>query len=167
MRRPRLDRLEDAVERALMRLGARDEARDLLLLHDLPVDEFLDIGVVGVDDDHLGRAPRGAARLDRAGRPVADLEEAHQARGLAAARELLALAAQEGEVGAGARAVLEQAGLSHPQIHDATIVDQVVGHRLDEAGMGLWVLVGAARFCQLARLVIHVVMALARGPSMP
>ena len=58
------------------------------------LDETLDVGVIGVDDHHLGGAPGGAAGLDRAGRPVADLQEAHQPRGFAAARKLLALAAQ-------------------------------------------------------------------------
>jgi hypothetical protein len=75
-------------------LGAGDEGGDLLLLLHLPVDIGLDVGVVDVDHDHLGRAARGAARLDGAGGAVADLEEGHQARRLAAARQLLALAAQ-------------------------------------------------------------------------
>ena len=60
-------------------LGASDERGDLLLLQHLPANEILDIGVIGVNYDHLGRAPRGAAGFDRAGRPVADLEKAHQA----------------------------------------------------------------------------------------
>ena len=111
----------------LVDLGAGDERRDLLLLHHLPVDVGLDVGMVDVDDHHLGGAARGAARLDRAGRAVADLEEAHQAGRLAAARELLAFAAQRGEIGAGAGAVFEQARLAHPQVHDAAFVDEIVG----------------------------------------
>src|SRR5579863_2309598 len=67
---------------------------DLLLLLHLPVDIGLDIRVVGIDHDHLGGAARGAARLDRAGGAVADLEEAHQAGRAAAAGQLLAFAAQ-------------------------------------------------------------------------
>jgi hypothetical protein len=151
---------------ALVHLGAGDEAGDLLLLDHLPVDELLDIGVIHVADHHLGRAPRGAARLDRARRAVADLEEAHQPRRLAAARQLLALAAQRREVGAGARAVLEQPRLAHPQVHDAAVVHQIVADRLDEAGMRLRVLIGRFRFHQLAGLGVDVEMPLA-GPSMP
>ncbi len=146
----------------LVDLGAGDEVRDLLLLDHLPVDIGLDIRVVGVDDDHLRRAPRGAARFDRAGGAVADLEEAHQSRRLAAARELLVLAAELGEVGAGAGAVFEQAGFPHPQIHDAVFVDEVVLDRLDEAGVRLRMLVGALRLHQLAAEGIDVEMALAR-----
>ena len=82
------------VQVLLVDLGAGDEGGDLLLLLHLPVDELLDVRMVGVDDHHLGRAARGAARLDRARGAVADLEEAHQAGRLAAAGELLVLAAQ-------------------------------------------------------------------------
>jgi hypothetical protein len=57
---------------------AGDEACDLLLLDDLPLDELLDIRVVDVDDHHFGGAARRAAGLDGAGGPVPDLEEAHQ-----------------------------------------------------------------------------------------
>ena len=65
-----------------------------MLLAHLPFDVILDIGMIDVDDDHLGRAPRRAARFDGARRAVADLEEGHEAGGFAAARELLVLAAQ-------------------------------------------------------------------------
>ena len=142
-------------------LRAGDQRGDLLLFPDLPVDEILDVRMVDVDDDHLGGAPRGAAGLDRAGGPVADLEEAHQAAGLAAAGQGLALAAQGREVGAGARAVFEQPRLAHPQIHDAAVVHQVVGDRLDEAGMGLGALVGRGSPGQRPGLVVDIVVALA------
>ncbi len=117
--------------------------------------------MVDVDDDHLGRAPRGAARLDGARRAVADLEEAHEARRLAAARQFLVGAAQLGEVGAGAGAVLEQARFAHPQIHDAVLVDEIVLDRLDEAGVRLRVLVGGIGDGELAGLVVDVEVALA------
>src|SRR6201999_1106752 len=100
-------------------------------------------------------------RLDRARGAVADLEEAHQAGRLAAAGEALAFAAQLGEVGAGARAVFEQARLAHPQIHDAALVDEVVIDRLDEAGVRLRMLVSRLRLHELAGERIDVVMALA------
>ncbi len=147
---------------ALDQLGAGDQRGDLLLLLDLPVDEGLDVGMVDVDDHHLGGAARRAARLDRAGGAVADLEEAHQAGRAAAAGELLVLAAQAGEIGAGAGAVFEQARLAHPQIHDAALVDEVVGDRLDEAGVRLRVLVGRLGLGQLAARVVDVIMALPR-----
>src|SRR5690606_38850641 len=86
-----------------------------------------------------------------------------QARRLAAAGELFALAAQMREVGAGAGAVFEQARLAHPQIHDAALVDEVVAHGLYEAGMRLRVLVGRLRLGQLAGERVDVEMALARA----
>jgi hypothetical protein len=92
--------------------------------------------MVDVEDDHLGGAAGGAARLDGAGGPVADLEERHDAGGLAAAGQQFVLAADRREVGAGAGAELEDAGLAHPQVHDAAVVDEVVLHAEDEAGVG-------------------------------
>ena len=91
---PCLDRVEQKVELLLVHLGAGDDGGHLLLFEHLPVDEILDIGVVGVDDHHLGRPAGGAAGFDGAGCTVPDLEEPHQTRRLAAARQLLALSAE-------------------------------------------------------------------------
>src|SRR5690606_10929857 len=93
-----------------------DENASLVLFDLLPVDECLDVGMVDIEDDHLGGATGGATRLDGAGGPVADLEEAHDARRLAAAGEDLVLGADGREVGAGTRTELEDAGLSGPQV---------------------------------------------------
>ncbi len=124
--------------------------------------KLFDIRVIHVADHHLRRAARGAARLDRACRAVADLQEPHEPRRFATARQALALTPEAGEIGAGAGTVLEQPRLAHPKVHDPAIADQIVGDRLDEAGMRLRMFIGAGRFGQLAGLVIHVVMALAR-----
>ena len=78
-------RLHDGAERLADDLRAGDECRDLLLFLHFPVDIVLYIGVIDIDDHHLRGAARRAARFDGARRPVADLEEAHQAGGLAAA----------------------------------------------------------------------------------
>ena len=123
------------------RLRAGDQCADLLFLDDLPVDVILDVGVIEVEDDHFGGAAGGAAALDGAGGAVADLEEAHQAAGLAAAGQGLALAAQGGEIRAGAGPIFEDAGLANPQVHDAAFIDQVVVDRLDEARVRLAVCV--------------------------
>ena len=157
------DRLHDGGQVLGAGLGAGDERGDLLLLADLPVDVLLDVRMVDVDDHHLGGAAGGAARLDRAGGPVADLQEAHQAGRTAAAGKLLALAAEPREVRAGARAVLEEARLADPQVHDAVLVDEIVLDRLDEAGVRLRMLVGGRRAGQLAGLEVDVVVALARA----
>ena len=138
-----------------------DQGGHLLLFGDFPADEAFDIGMIDVDHHHLGGATGGAARLDGSGGAVADLQEAHQARGLAAARQLFALAPQVGEVGAGAGAIFEETGFADPQVHDAAFIDQIVADGLDEAGMGLGMLVGAVRLGQLAGLIVHIEVTLA------
>src|SRR5262249_56502812 len=74
-----------------------------------------------------------------------------------------ALAAQAREVRAGAGAVFEQARLAHPQIHDSAFVDEIVGDRLDEAGVRLWMLIGGLRLHELAGRKVDVEMPLARS----
>ena len=70
----------------------------------------------------------------------------------AAAAELLAAGAQVGEVGARARAELEEPGLAGDEVEDAAFVHQVVGDALDEAGVRLRVGVGISGALQLAGL---------------
>src|SRR6516165_10927981 len=124
-------------------LRAGDEGRDLLLLDNLPVDKGPDVGVVDVDDDHLGGTPRRAARFDGTRGAIADSEETHQPRGTPAAGKRFAIAAKLREIRSGAGAVFEDARLAHPEIHDPAFVDEIVGDRLDETGVRLRMLVGA------------------------
>ena len=91
---PGADCGEDFVQFLFVHLGAGNDAGDLLLFLDLPVDEFLDIGVVGIADHHFRRAARGATRFDRAGRAVTDFEKTHQTRGFATARKFFTRSAQ-------------------------------------------------------------------------
>ena len=60
------------------------QGADLVFLADLGLDELLDVGVVDVEDDHLGRAARGATRLDGARGRVSAAHEGDGARGRAA-----------------------------------------------------------------------------------
>ncbi len=152
----------DGIQVPVCQSRTGNQRSDLLLLEHLPGDEVLDIGMVDVDRHHLGCAARRAAGLDGARRAIADLEERHQAGRLAAAGELLALAADEGEVGAGAGAVLEETRLADPQIHDAAFVHQIVGDALDEAGVWLRPLIGRGRRMGLAVAMVDEPMALAR-----
>ncbi len=134
----------------------RDEQLGLGLLVGLPADEVHDLRMVHVQADHLGRAARGAAGLGGAGALVEHLQEGHQARGGAAAGELLVLAAQVGEVGAGARAVLEHARFLLQQLEDG---HQVVVHPLDEARGALRVLVGILQHQRRLRRLVPVPIA--------
>ncbi len=155
-------RRHDEVQVLFRELRAGDERRHLLLLDHLPFDVGFDVGMIDIDRHHLGGAPGRAARLDGARRAVADPQEAHQARRAPAARKPLALAAHLREIRAAARAVLEDARLAHPQIHDPALVDEIVIDRLDEAGVRLRMLVGAFRRAHLAALVVDVIVALRR-----
>ena len=56
-----------------------DERPGLLLLVELGIDEVEDVRVVGVEDDHLGRAAGLAARLHDAGEGVVALHEGDRA----------------------------------------------------------------------------------------
>src|SRR4029453_18474948 len=58
-----------AVERGIVAGG--DQGPCLLLFVFLAAHEVEDVGMVGVENAHLGRAPRLAARLDHAGRASA------------------------------------------------------------------------------------------------
>ena len=111
-----------------------DEGPGLLLLVELRVDEVEDVRMVGVEDDHLGRAPGLAARLHDAGEGVVALHEADRAGGRAAAGHLLAGGADGAQVAARAGAELEQHRLGLGEVHDR-------GHRVldrvDEAGAAL------------------------------
>ena len=152
--------LADGIPMAAHEGAARGQHGHLALFGHLPVDEGLDVGVVQVEADHLRGAARGAAALDGTRGAVAHGQEAHQARAAAAPGEGFLGAAHLGEVGAGARSIFEDPGLAGPQIHDAALVDEVVGHALDEAGMGLGPLVGRGGLLHLAGLRIHVAVAL-------
>src|SRR5262249_30253756 len=125
-------RLEHGLETALAKPRAGHEGGHFLLFHDLPADELHHVRMVEVEADHLCGPARGPARLDRSRGAVADLEEGHEPGGLTAAGQRFVLAAERREVGSRARAVLEDPGLARPEIHDAAVIDQIVGHGLDE-----------------------------------
>ena len=119
--------------------GRLEDAR-LLLLVRLAPDELLDVGVVDVEDDHLRRAPRLAARLDRAGGRVGAAHERDRAGGVAALRELLLRGAQLREVDARAGAAAEDDALAADPVEDRL---HRVLDREDEAGRALRLLLEA------------------------
>ena len=80
---------------------------DLVLFARLGLDELLDVRVVDVQHDHLGRAAGGAAGLDGAGRGVGAAHEGDRSRGVAAGGEQFLGRADPGEVQAGAGTALE------------------------------------------------------------
>ena len=69
----------DVIEVLVTEPTSRHQRRHLLLFNHFPVDERFDVGMIHIQDHHLGRPAGGAAGLDGTGCPVADLEEGHQA----------------------------------------------------------------------------------------
>src|SRR5581483_8474094 len=118
----------------------RLEHARLLLLARLAPDELLDVRVVDVEDDHLRRASRLAAGLDRAGGRVGAAHEADRAARVAALRQLLLRRAEPGEVDAGARAAAEDDPLAADPVEDRL---HRVLDREDEAGAALRLLLEA------------------------
>ena len=68
-------------------VASLDEVPGLLLFVDLALDEVYDVGMVDVEDDHLGGATGLAAGLDDAGEGVEAAHEGERAGGGAAAGE--------------------------------------------------------------------------------
>jgi hypothetical protein len=83
-----LDRIAVLAVQIHVEAGISERA-GLALLDSLAPDEVADVWVIDVEDHHLGRATRLAARLDRAGRGVRAAHEADGSRGGSAAREPL------------------------------------------------------------------------------
>ncbi len=100
----------------------------------LAVDELNDVGVVDVEDDHLGGATCLATGLDDAGEGVETAHERKRTAGSAAAGELLVGGAQRRQVGAGAASPLEEHAFGLGEGQDG--VERIV-HRVDEAGGAL------------------------------
>src|SRR3972149_4783631 len=94
------------------------EGVGLALLLRLAVDELLDVGVVDVEDDHLGGAPGLAAGLDGAGDGVGAAHEGDGPGGEAAGGEPLLGGAKLREVDAGAGAALEDLPLRAVPLQD-------------------------------------------------
>ena len=119
----------------------------------LAEDELFDVGMVDVEDDHLGGAARLAARLDDAGEGVEAFHEAERTARGAAAGESFFRRAQRRQVGAGTRSPLEQHAFSLGEGEDG--VERIL-HRVDEAGRTLRRLVAGDTIFDTLRLVIPV-----------
>ena len=106
----------------------------------LAVDEVDDVGMVDVEDHHLGGAAGFATRLDDAGEGVKAFHEAERSAGDAAAGKTFGRAAQRREIRARARSPLEQHAFGLGQGEDGI---QRILHRIDEAGGALRVAIAA------------------------
>ncbi len=100
----------------------------------LALDKFDDVGMVDVEDDHLGGAAGFAAGLDDAGEGIESFHEAERAAGGASARESFGGSAQRREIRARAAAPLEEHAFGLGQREDRV---EGIFHRVDEAGGAL------------------------------
>src|SRR5712672_2326583 len=95
------------------------------------LDELDDVGMVDVEDDHLGGAASFASGLDDAGEGVETFREAERAAGGASAAEAFGLRTQRREIGAGAAAPLEEHAFGFRESEDGV---ERIFYRVDEAG---------------------------------
>ena len=137
-----------------------DEGGYLALFLLLPLDELHGFGVIEVEAYHFGCTAGGSARLDGTGCAVADLEEAHEAGRGSAATELFTGTADAAEVGTHAGTVFEDTRFTHPEVHDAAFIYQVVINGKNEACMGLRTLVCGSGALQFFGFRIHEIVAL-------
>ena len=115
------------------------------------LDELDDVGMVDVEDDHLGGAASLAAGLDDAGEGVESFHEAERAAGSAAARKRFGGSAQGREIGARAAAPLEEHAFGLGEGQDRV---ERIFYRVDEAGGALWLGVSGDAEFDLLRLGI-------------
>ena len=106
------------------------EGPRLTLFERLAPDELLNIGVIGVEDDHLGGTAGLAPRLDGASRRIGTAHEADRPARSAATVERLLTRSDVRQVDAGARAALENSALLGVPVEDRV---QVVVDPQDEA----------------------------------
>ena len=106
-----------APSRSMSNPASRKHA-GLAFLGGLAPDELLDIGVIHVEHDHLGRPAGLATGLDGAGRRVGTAHEAHRAGGRAAALERFHARTDPRQVDAGPGAALEDHALFDVPVED-------------------------------------------------
>ena len=128
-----LDRVEALAVDRHVEAGVA-QGSGLVLLLGLAPDELADVGVVDVEDDHLRRAPRAAARLDRARPRIGAAHERHRAARRAALAQRLHRSTDLREVDPRSRAAAEDQALLRVPVEDR--LHRVVD-RQDEAGRHL------------------------------
>ncbi len=137
--------------RAVVSLG--DEGVGLGFFFLLALDEVDDVGMVDVEDDHLGGAASLASGLDDAGEGVESFHEAERAAGGASAGESFGRSAQRGEIRAGAASPLEEHAFGLGESQDGV---ERIFHRVDEAGGALRARVSGDAEFDLLRVLVPV-----------
>src|SRR5579864_448908 len=115
-------------------VSQRDEGVSLGFFFLLALDEFDDVGMIDVEDDHLGGAASLASGLDDTREGVESFHEAERAAGGAATGKSFGGSAQRREIRAGAAAPLEEHAFGLRQRQDRV---ERIFDGIDEAGGAL------------------------------
>src|SRR5208282_1010338 len=115
-----------------------------------------DVGMVDVEDDHLGGATSFASGLDNAGEGVETFHEAERTAGGASAAETFGGGAQRREIGSGTAAPLEEHAFGLGESENRV---ERIFYRIDEAGGALRIAVAGDAEFDLLRLRIPVPVA--------
>src|SRR5579864_1973414 len=122
----------------------------------LALDEFDDVGMVDVEDDHLGSAASLSAGLDDAGEGVESFHEAERAAGGAATGKSFGGSPQRGKIRARSAAPLEEHAFGLRESQDGV---ERIFDRVDEAGGALRLGVSGDAEFYLLRLRVPVPVA--------
>ena len=121
-----------AIQRGIV--AGCDQSMRFLFFFGLAPNEFADIGVIHIEDHHLGRAAGLAAGFDHARKGVEALHERKRAGRTSASGKNRVFLAQGREIGTGARAPLEQHAFGLGKVKNRF---QGIFYRHDEAGRTL------------------------------
>ncbi len=140
-------------------VALRDQSVSFGFFFLFALDELDDVGMIDVEDDHLGGASSFASGLDDSGEGVETFHEAERTAGGASAAETFGRAAQRREIGSGAAAPLEEHAFGLRESENGI---ERIFHRVDEAGGALRLAVSGDAELDLLRLRIPVPVARVR-----
>src|SRR5580700_2175388 len=103
-----------------------DKVRNFAFLANLPVNELLDVRMIGVEHDHFSRAPRRAAGLNRTGGAIEDLEKRHESARRPAAREFFTGRSKFREICSATATAFKNARFADNAVEDAALVNEIV-----------------------------------------
>ncbi len=144
----------------IVRISSSNQSSYLALLCAFPFDEFHGIWVIQIQADHLGRTTSSSATLDCTRRTISNLQETHQTRTRSTTTQLLTRSTNLAEVSSYTRTVFEDTRFTNPQIHDTTLVYQIIVNRQNETSMWLRTLVSRSTLHQLLSIRIYKIVTL-------
>ena len=144
----------------IVRISSSNQCSHLALFCTLPFDELHGIWVIQIQADHLSGTTCSSATLDSTRRTVANLQETHQTRTCSATTQLLTRSANLAKVGSYTRTIFENTRFTNPQIHDTTLVYQIIVNRQNETSMRLRTLVSRGTLHQLLCIRIYKIVTL-------